>query len=492
MPIQRSSQDEAAALRQRFGGHETATKTDKAPSDAALQPNLLHGAGGGAAGAIASALAQWSDGDSKPSSSDVAKEEPARAKVTGNNLQAGASLEMTPVNAPLTALNPLAQSAVLQGAQPIQLFGTGGSIARGGAQDGQQTAGQDGQSSDIHWTEGNLPENLDQRVAGYGIQTVVNPDGTIVVMSDNIQVSVQSLGPEFDAMFEGKSEAEINAMLAEWRERKAADDTLAYGEGGTDALREQAIESEYYGSEQHVVWAYSASARTGGRIPPEFFLEFDPFGGTAGNGPEIINPGDWAGGGAGGMLSTIAMGHDTDWGLGRYMGIGPLDELHDLNPTNQAQMKLMGAVGLMSPELALPTAWSALPPEIQAQLLGGTAGGGLLGGVLGAAGGYGLSVEALRNNPEYAPFMNALDVNTSGDSFYTTGNAAWDVNYSWDYIAQNTNADDLWFGAGQAMTSNYQFTPQCRDPNAPRRNDLDDLIQEHSPGHRPDDERESG
>lgn len=214
---------------------------------------------------------------------------------------------------PFNALNPQAQSVVQQGEQPVQLWGAnnrGNTALQTSA--GSETGTTAEQGTDINRTTGNLPENLDSRVASFGIQAIVNPDGTIVVTTNNIQVSVQSLGPEFDAMFEGKSEAEINAMLDEWRERKDADDTLAYGGDGTEDLRTRAAEDDYYGSEQHVVWATAASARTGGRIPPELFMEFDPFGGTAGNGPEIINPEDWAGGGAGGMLSTIAMGHDTD------------------------------------------------------------------------------------------------------------------------------------------------------------------------------------
>jgi hypothetical protein len=491
MPIHSDERDEAKAVRQKFLAHETIAKPNKA--DAEHAPPLPLGAGGGTEHAIAKALSGWSDADSQTSSSDEAKEGQGKAKVAGSNLQAGANLEMAALNVPFNALNPQAQSVVLQGGQPVQLLGANN---RGNAalqtSAGSETGTTAEQGTDINWTTGNLPENLDSRVESYGIQTVVNPDGTIVVTSNNIQVSVQSLGPEFDAMFEGKSEAEINAMLDEWRARKDADDTLAYGGDGTEDLRTRAAEDDYYGSEQHVVWATAASARTGGRIPPEFFMEFDPFGGTAGNGPEIINPGDWAGGGAGGMLSTIAMGHDTDWNLGRYMNVGPLDELHDLEPTTQAQMKLMGTVGLMPAEAALPAAWDALPPETQQQLVDGATSGGPFGGLAGIVNGYGNSVEQLRNDPAYAPFLSAIDANASGAGFYSTGNPAWDVNYTWDYIAQNTNGEDWNATLARPMMDQYRFTPEQRDPNAPRRHDLDDLIQQHSPGHHPDDERETG
>lgn len=486
MPIHQESHAELKALRQHFPAHEPAAPSKVTEPDLPPPAPVVHGAGGGALGAIAGALSHWHEPAGKQSAATSESGQESKLPVPQNAVQAGVNLEMQPLAVPMSALNPQAQSVVAQGGMPVRLLG--GSMGLGGDALQSETAQAGSGPQGVNWSEGHLPENLDQRVEGYGIQTIVNPDGTIVVTSNNIQVQVQSLGPQFDAMFEGKSEAEINAMLTEWRQRKDADDTLAYGGQGTEDLRAQATESDYYGSEQHVVWATAASARTGGRIPPEFFMEFDPFGGTAGNGPEIINPGDWAGGGAGGMLSTIAMGHDTDWDLGRYMGVGPLNELHDLNPTNQAQMALMGTVGLMPAEAALATAAGKLPPELQNQLAGSALGGGLLGGIPGLINGASDGYNQLRNSPEYAPFFNAIDANASGSDFYSTGNAAWDVNYTWDYIAQNTNGED-WNAIGaRPIMAQYQFTPeQC---SSRRRHDLDDLIQQHSPGHSNRDDRE--
>ena len=97
-----------------------------------------------------------------------------------------------------------------------------------------------------------------------------------------------------------------------------------------------------------MVWAHAAAARTGGRMPPEFFLDFDPFGGTAGNGPAIEQ-----GGNAREPMSTISMAHDTDWSLGRYMGVGPLAQLDSLQPTERYQMKRMGMAGLFNGDEAV-------------------------------------------------------------------------------------------------------------------------------------------
>lgn len=456
MLLHSDERDEAKAVRQKFLAHEAIAKP-KQP-DAELAPSLPHGLGGGSEHAIAKALSGWSDADSKPSSGDVAKEGQGKAKVAGSNLQAGANLEMMPVNVPFNSLNPQAQSAVEQGGQVVSLFGNSRRIGNTGHgllpnSTGNEAGTATDHTDEINWAAGSLQENLGQSMGNYGIQTVLNEDGTIVVTSNNIQIQVQNLGAEFDERFAGMTDAEIEELLQQSLDRKDRDDTLAYGQG-TDELRQRALDEGYYGSEQHVVWAVSASARTGGRIPPEYFMELDPYGGTAGNGPEILFEGGWGGGGAGGTLSTIAMAHDTDYDIGRHFGVGPLAELHGLEPQTQDQMKLMGTVGLMSANVALMAN-------------------------LGAFG-----------DTAAEPILRAIDANASGDGYYGQGNPAWDVNYTWDYIKAETNAFDgnpvAWWAS-----EDYRFTPDCRDPNAPRRNDLDGMIEEH--GHRlpPDDEHES-
>lgn len=179
-----------------------------------------------------------------------------------------------------------------------------------------------------------------------GIRSVQREDGSFLVTSKNIRMEVQSLGAEFDRMFAGKSDAQIAGMINQWLDRKDADDRLAYGLS-TREIRQQAREDGYYGSEQHLLWAHAASARTGGRIPPEFWMRIDPYGGTAGNGPNIL-----IGGGEGGPLTSIGLAHDTDWSLGRLMGVGPLKGLYDLDPQLPYQAARMGAIGLLGPGTA--------------------------------------------------------------------------------------------------------------------------------------------
>lgn len=67
-------------------------------------------------------------------------------------------------------------------------------------------------------------------------------------------------------------------------------------------------------------------ARTGGRISPDVWIAADPLVGSAGNGPDIVLAGvPFVGGDvAGSMTANIAIAHDVDWSLGRYLGVGPL------------------------------------------------------------------------------------------------------------------------------------------------------------------------
>lgn len=195
----------------------------------------------------------------------------------------------------------------------------------------------------INWSTDSEHPADERSAADYNIHSVYDSQrGVYVVTSNNIRVEVKDVQLNLPL----DNPAAMNNLLEQWRAKKNADDQLAYGKTTGQMLadtKQGDTGSRYYDSEQHLVWAYAASARTGGQIPPEFFLEFDPNGGTAGNGPEVLPLGH-----AGEPLSTIAMGHDTDWNLGRYMNAGPLQGLHDLNPTDQTQMKRMGNAGLFN------------------------------------------------------------------------------------------------------------------------------------------------
>lgn len=96
---------------------------------------------------------------------------------------------------------------------------------------------------------------------------------------------------------------------------------VAYGKT-TDQLFAQASQQGYFGSPAHVAWSEAAQARTGGRVPASWWRTNDPFGGTSGNGPNILPGGRYPG-----SVAKIAMAHDTDWTLGRWFNAGPLKSL---------------------------------------------------------------------------------------------------------------------------------------------------------------------
>ncbi|MFP2958661.1 hypothetical protein ACLEPN_12625 [Myxococcus sp. 1LA] len=151
------------------------------------------------------------------------------------------------------------------------------------------------------------------------VETGVTQGPFGVSVRHHIEISVKPLDLGIPP---GQLAAELDRAIAE----RLADDTKAYGAdmkaAGYDSLKEWSEARGYYGSPSHKAWAEAASARTGGQIPASWWMEFDPFGGTAGNGPNILPGGEYPS-----PISKIAMAHDTDWNLGRYFGVGPLSAL---------------------------------------------------------------------------------------------------------------------------------------------------------------------
>jgi hypothetical protein len=82
----------------------------------------------------------------------------------------------------------------------------------------------------------------------------------------------------------------------------------------------------YYGSGAHIAAANSASARTGGRIPAEWFMEQDPFMGRAGSNQQFFPT--RSAGMYPGVTSKIGVAHDADYGLGANFKAGPLKDLY--------------------------------------------------------------------------------------------------------------------------------------------------------------------
>ncbi len=127
-------------------------------------------------------------------------------------------------------------------------------------------------------------------------------------------------------------------------ERKNQDDYKAYNKT-TAQLAEMSKEQGYYNSPAHIAWTLAAKERSGGAIDAATWRKMDPFGGTAGNGPEILPTGKYPGG-----LSTISMAHDTDWSLGRYFNAGPMKALH----TSTESPLQMGMYGLQNHSTVRP------------------------------------------------------------------------------------------------------------------------------------------
>lgn len=204
-------------------------------------------------------------------------------------------------------------------------------------------------------------ERMEAAISSFNIRSARTADRYYLITSRNIRMQVYSLGPDFQGMVPGTAAA-LNEWLDYWRALKDAGDRLSYNQGTTElAVEAMNIrrargkdDNGYLGTEQHCVWAMAASARTGCIFPPEFFIDNEAFGGTAGNGPQIES-----GGYIGEQTSTIAMAHDTDWMIGRLFAVGPLGGLNALRPYRQYQSIRMGSAGLFN--AAQTSAIGALP-----------------------------------------------------------------------------------------------------------------------------------
>ena len=114
--------------------------------------------------------------------------------------------------------------------------------------------------------------------------------GMTTIRRGDIQIQVKPLDLNIPA---DKLPAELNRAMAE----KAKDDAAAYGkvvkDAGFNSLEEWSKSTGYFGSDTHRAWAEAAEARSGGQIPADFWMKFDPFGGTAGTGPKVLPQGQW-------------------------------------------------------------------------------------------------------------------------------------------------------------------------------------------------------
>ncbi len=163
----------------------------------------------------------------------------------------------------------------------------------------------------------------------------------VIDNSRNIEISVRELqGSELGSL-NTRNRAELNQLMSDASVRINREN-IDFQKKTTEELRADSREMGYYNSPAHVAWSQAAEARTGGRIPASWWRENDPFGGTAGNGPKIQPSGIYPG-----VASRIAMGHDTDWTLGRQFGAGPLRDLNTMgNGTSKREFEERGFFGL--------------------------------------------------------------------------------------------------------------------------------------------------
>lgn len=166
--------------------------------------------------------------------------------------------------------------------------------------------------------------------------------GFFVNNAATIEIKVRPLTTGLGTL--DSSPADIAKQLDEVAGRMNQENLKAYGTG-TAGLRDKAVDAGYFRSPAHLAWADAAEARTGGRIPAEWWIRNDPFGGTAGNGPDVKPGGIYPG-----VISRIAFAHDTDWTLGRHFKAGPLSALY----TSKASPTDMGFYGLAPGNIVNP------------------------------------------------------------------------------------------------------------------------------------------
>ena len=322
----------------------------------------------------------------------------------------------------------------------------------------------------VHWIIRNRVSYAgmnDRMERQFDVRSIDTGNGHFLITSTNIRVQVESLYNHFHPL-RSMRPAQLNNWLNQVRQAKSDDDNLSYNQD-TGALGAEATSMGYLGTEQHVVWALAASARTGAIIPPEFFIDNEGFGGTAGNGPQIED-----GGYIGEMMSTIAMAHDTDWMIGRLFSVGPLAPLFPLTPFTQRMAIRMGSAGLFN--AGQVTAASRMP------------GRGNMNyddhppNVFGMPWDEGFQrrarerdaiVERLDTNHDAIDAV--LDFTAHGDRYYRNGLTSsflrqgrhgWTVRYKVGFFAQFTDNEWLWDGnssiqpgKNDVRTYNYQRTP---------------------------------
>lgn len=171
--------------------------------------------------------------------------------------------------------------------------------------------------------------------APYTIDRGLLPDD--VRRTASINIEVRELWKDQKGLLnsEKHSAKDIQHYIENAFEKKNNDDVKAYGKT-TDQLYQQAGQSGYLNSPAHMAWSEAAAARTGGAMSAENWRRLDPYGGTAGNGPDILPQGAYPGVGA-----KIAMAHDTDWSLGRYFQAGPMKGLYG-SKESAAEMGMYG------------------------------------------------------------------------------------------------------------------------------------------------------
>lgn len=94
-----------------------------------------------------------------------------------------------------------------------------------------------------------------------------------------------------------------------------------------DEARAYSKKEGYFGSGPHIAAANAASARTGGKIPAEWFMKQDAFMGRAGSN-QLYFPSEKVGLYPG-TTSQIGVAHDADYGLGANFHAGPLKDLYE-------------------------------------------------------------------------------------------------------------------------------------------------------------------